>query len=349
MVYQDLEANINPLASLFIFTYNQEHLVAKTIESLLAQQTNFHFEIIIAEDCSKDKTLETCLQYYESHKNIIRVVGNEKNKGIIRNFHESIANFARGKYIACVAGDDWWHDCNKVQKQVDFLENNPEYGLVFSNTYIFSQNTQRNLPYRPIVDSCSFNQIIIQNCIPALTTCYRKSIFDAYVKDVDPINENFPGEDYPMWIWVAFHSKIHHINEPLSTYRLQSETLSHSTDKNRRVQFEIDRLNIKLFFYHHFHLNDEKILHDIYLMFYFLTLNSASEANNTVIENERSIFFRNNRYRLLSILSALNSKYAKFSKVSVCLRFIMDVMMKFKIIDHYYLVYRKISYDNNRG
>lgn len=348
MVYQDLEKNTLPLASLFIFTYNQENIISKTINSLLEQITTFHYEIIIAEDCSKDDTLNVCIEYFKKYPDIIRVIHNEQNKGIIKNFHESISDYARGKYIACVAGDDWWHVKDKIQKQVDFLEAHQNYDMVFSDTLIYSQSCNKYLKYRPIEDSADFSQLIIKNCIPALTTCYTKKIFDAYVKDVDPVKVNFPGEDYPMWIWVAYHSKIHHIKEPLTTYRLQNETLSHSSSKTKRVQFEIDRLDIKLFFYNHFGIDNPAILHDIYLMFYFLTLNTASEAHDIQIEKDRDTFFKGNKYYLLFFLSISNRLLAKYKVTSRILQFILAAMMKFRIIDLYYKVYRQSHYDKNR-
>lgn len=342
MVCQDeLVLSEQPIISVFIFTYNQEKLVSKTIESVLDQKTSYPYELIIAEDCSKDSTLKVCLDYQKKYPGIIRVVGNKPNKGIIKNFHESISLYARGKYVAAVAGDDWWHDTGKLQKQVDFLENNPEYGMVFSDTLVYSEAKKKLLKYKPSNCPCSFKDLIIQNSISALTTCYRKDLFDRYVQEVDPIKEDFPGEDYPFWIWLSYNTKLYHIKLPLTTYRLQISSLSHSESKDRRLQFEIDRLNIKLFFYNFFNLDNKDILHDIYLRYYFLTLNTASEANNTAIEGERVLFFKKHKYYFLLLLAKLNHCFASNTTMSSFMRFVLDVCMKFRIINHYYKVYNK--------
>ena len=342
MIYQDeLVLREQPIISVFIFTYNQEKLVPITIESVLAQKITYPYELIIAEDCSKDSTLKVCLDYQKKYPGIIRVVGNKPNKGIIKNFHESISFYARGKYVAAVAGDDWWHDTGKLQKQVDFLENNPEYGMVFSDTLVYSEAKKKLLKYKPFNSPCSFKDLIIQNSISALTTCYRKDLFDRYVQEVDPIKEDFPGEDYPFWIWLSYNTKLYHIQLPLTTYRLQISSLSHSESKERRLQFEIDRLNIKLFFYKFFNLDNNDILHDIYLRYYFLTLNTASEANSTAIEAERVLFFKKHKYYFLLLLAKLNQSFASITTLSSLMRFVLDVCMKFRIIDHYYKVYNK--------
>ena len=261
---------------------------------------------------------------------------------MIKNYHETISNYARGKYIAVVAGDDWWHDKFKIQKQVQFLEEHPDYGLVFSDTLVFSHDNGQYLKYKPVVGGYTFDQLIVQNCIPALTACYRKDLFEEYIKEVDPVNVNFPGEDYPMWLWFSHQSKIHRIAEPLTTYRLQKETLSHSNSKQRKVQFEIDRFQIKMFFYNHFKLNNPKILHDIYLVYYFLTLNSASEAEREDIEKARSAFFQANRYVILQIMAILNKNFAHIPIISQNLRFLIKVCMKFRLLNRYFKVYNKI-------
>lgn len=342
MLYQDdCILEIEPLVSVFIFTYNQDSLVSKTIESVLMQETSYPYELIIAEDCSKDNTLKVCLDYQKKYPRHIRVVGNNPNKGIIKNFHESISLYARGKYVAAVAGDDWWHDTNKLQKQVDFLENNPEYGMVFSDTLIYSEAKKKLLKYKPLNCPCSFKDLIIQNSISALTTCYRKDLFDRYVLEVNPIKEDFPGEDYPFWIWLSYNTKLYHIKEPLTTYRLQISSLSHSESKDRRLQFEIDRLDIKLFFYKFFKLDNPDILHDIYLRFYFLTLNTASEAKNKQVESDRLSFFRENRYYVLWALAKMNERFASNEKLSSVLKFVLKVCMKFRLLDRYNKVYNK--------
>lgn len=348
MIYQDLNKLCKePLVSVFISTYNQENTVGKTIESVLAQNVSFPYEIVIAEDCSKDNTLNVCRSYFEQHPDIIRVHHNETNKGIIGNYHETRLECARGKYLAGVAGDDWWHDKNKLQKEVEFLESHPDYGLVFSQTYIYSQATGKMQKYKPNYASYSFDQLIIQNCISALTTCYRKDLFFRYVEEVNPVTVNFPGEDYPLWIWLSHETKLHRIDEPLTTYRLQVESLSHSRSKTEKLRFETDRINIKMFFYNFFKLQKPDILHDIYLQYYCITFLIASEAENHDVENDRDKFFRDNGYTFLSFMSKMGKICANKPVLSPMMEFAMKVFFKLRVLNRYYKVYNKSNDKHN--
>ena len=349
MIIQNLDKLCeNPLVSVFISTYNQEKTVGKTIESVLAQKVSFPYEIVIAEDCSPDDTLNVCKSYYEQHPDIIRIHHNEVNKGIIRNYHETRLECARGKYLSGVAGDDWWHDENKLQKEVDFLEAHPDYGLVFCQTYIFSQATGRMQKYRPNYGPFDFKQLIIQNSISALTTCYRKDLFLRYVEEVNPIKVDFPGEDYPLWIWLSHETKLYRIDEPLTTYRLQVESLSHSRSKKDKLRFEVDRINIKLFFYNYFKLQEPDILHDIYLQFYCLTFLIASEAEDHKVENDRTQFFHDNGYGFLQFISKMSILCANKPVLSPLMDFSLKVFFKLRMLNRYYRIYNKSNDTNNK-
>ena len=119
-----------PLVSVITITYNHEPYIAKTIEGVLMQQVNFPIEFIIAEDCSTDKTRNIVLDYANRYPEQIKVITSEGNVGAEANERRALLA-ARGKYIAFCEGDDYWTDPLKLQKQVDFLENNPEYSACF--------------------------------------------------------------------------------------------------------------------------------------------------------------------------------------------------------------------------
>jgi len=112
--------------SVAMITYNHESFIAQAIESALMQKTNFDFEIIIGEDCSKDKTRLIVREYAEKFPNIIKLLLHQQNIGPISNFVAAYQK-CRGQYIAFLEGDDYWTDPYKLQKQSDFLDTHPDF------------------------------------------------------------------------------------------------------------------------------------------------------------------------------------------------------------------------------
>lgn len=88
-----------PKVSVIVLTYNQEKLIGRTLDSILAQKCDFPFEIIVGEDCSTDGTLAVCRDYEARHPDKIRLFANNPNKGLLDNYYDCIL-LARGEYLA---------------------------------------------------------------------------------------------------------------------------------------------------------------------------------------------------------------------------------------------------------
>jgi glycosyltransferase involved in cell wall biosynthesis len=114
------------MVSVCCTTYNHKPFITQTVESFLMQQTNFKFEIVIGDDCSTDGTSEILKSFKERYPEKIRIISAKKNVGAHQNMSNTVKT-CKGKYIALCDGDDYWTDPFKLQKQVDFLEQNPEY------------------------------------------------------------------------------------------------------------------------------------------------------------------------------------------------------------------------------
>lgn len=117
-----------PLVSVLMITLNHEPYVVQAIDSILAQQCDFEFELLIGEDCSQDRTREICEGYARRFPERVRLVTSEANVGMHRNFAR-IWEKARGRYVALCEGDDYWIDPHKLAKQAAFLESRPEFTL----------------------------------------------------------------------------------------------------------------------------------------------------------------------------------------------------------------------------
>ncbi|QYA26047.1 glycosyltransferase family 2 protein [Gramella sp. MT6] len=176
-----------PMVSVCIQTYNQENYISQCIESILSQETTFQFEILLADDGSDDETPKICLYYANKYPNKIRYIIHSRINNI-KVLGQSSANFisifnffsARGKYIAICEGDDFWGDSQKLQKQYEFMEENPGYSLCYHSfipvndkgIYIDTQLVS------PIKKSIKSKDLIFPWVHPSTLTIFFRNILD---------------------------------------------------------------------------------------------------------------------------------------------------------------------------
>jgi glycosyltransferase involved in cell wall biosynthesis len=125
-----------PVVSVCCITYNHEQYIAQTIESVLAQVTDFTIELVIGEDCSTDSTRAIAQRYEAQYPGLVRVLTPEKNIGIMPNLIATF-NACRGEFIALVEGDDYWTDVTKLQQQVEALRANSACSFCFHDAETF--------------------------------------------------------------------------------------------------------------------------------------------------------------------------------------------------------------------
>jgi len=114
------------VVSVGLVVYNHEKYLAQAIDSILMQEVNFAYELVIGDDMSTDNSRDVILAYKEKYPDKITLLFQEKNVGGTKNIYDIFMK-ARGKYVACLEADDYWIDAKKLQKQVDFLESNRDY------------------------------------------------------------------------------------------------------------------------------------------------------------------------------------------------------------------------------
>ena len=112
--------------SVICVTYNHEKYIEEALNSILMQETELEYEILVGEDCSTDKTRDILKKFEEKYPDKFRMYFRDVNLGATKNEYELFMD-AKGKYIAALELDDIWTDKRKLQKQYDFLEAHPEY------------------------------------------------------------------------------------------------------------------------------------------------------------------------------------------------------------------------------
>lgn len=141
---------MEPKVSVCIPTYQHAAYISQCLDGVLMQKTDFEYEILVGEDDSKDGTREICIQYAEKYPEKIRLFLNDRENVIYIagrptgrwNFINLLTN-AKGTYIAICEGDDYWTNRDKLQRQVDFLEENKNYSLCFHNSIVIYENQKK--------------------------------------------------------------------------------------------------------------------------------------------------------------------------------------------------------------
>lgn len=229
-----------PLVSAVIITYNQEKYIEQTIECALAQKVDFDYEIVIGEDCSTDRTREICLQYQKKYPNIIRVITSNSNVGLMENFFRTVSA-SRGKYFAACGGDDYWHDYEKISKQIKIMKNTPEIGMVHSDENVLYDDTgillkcfneKSKLTYNNQSDNPLDLLFAGRYKIVASSAMYRTSLFHDHFNLKELKINNVIIEDMPLFIHIAAHSRVHYIHESLVTRRVVNGSITRQGYEN---------------------------------------------------------------------------------------------------------------------
>ncbi|WP_461634347.1 glycosyltransferase [Labilibaculum euxinus] len=294
-----------PFVSIKTITYNHEKFIAQCIEGIMMQKTNFPFEYIIGEDCSTDGTMKIVQEYADKYPDVIRIITDEKNVGAAANDHRTDLA-CKGKYVAFCEGDDFWTDPYKLQKQVDFLEANPDYGMVHTNfscvkdgKIIKSLRGEEMLPTGDVLDD-----VLKGNHIATATVCMRNDLLQRINIGKKIVDEKWKMGDYPLWIETAAATKVRYMKDDTITYRIHDDSVTHKLDWNGDYRFFKDRYLIKKYYIGKF--NREHLLPYILNIYHRELLKYAIFLKKEDLREECSTYFKEKAkgneylYRILS-------------------------------------------------
>lgn len=228
-----------PLVSISCITYNHASYIKECIDGFLMQKTNFNFEVLIHDDHSTDGTEEIIKEYAKQYPDIIKPLFEKENQySLGKPIGSVVWNLprARGKYIAMCEGDDYWIDPYKLQKQVDFLESHPDYGMCYTKVKRYNQQNKKYIDVWGGANETMY-KLLIENTIPTLTAVFHKAIYYDYLTEIHPSKRGWLMGDYPIWLYIAQNSKIKFINETTGVYRICTESASHSNDIEKIIRF----------------------------------------------------------------------------------------------------------------
>lgn len=212
------------MVSVVCTVFNHERYIRQCLDSLVSQKTDFKYEILIHDDASTDKSAVIIEEYAERYPDKIILVlqkENQYSQGI--NPTNILLERAKGKYIAICEGDDFWTSEEKLQRQVDFMEVNPEYSLCVHAAYYAHENGK--------IDTKSFfkayetgktvdtDEILKGWRFATNSILYRRDVR----KSLDiPYRGKCENGDFALLVYLSLQGKVYYMPECMSAYRVSS-------------------------------------------------------------------------------------------------------------------------------
>ena len=232
---------MEPIVDINIAVYNQASYLRQTLDGVLEQKTDFSYRLLIGDDCSTDGSVDILKEYEKNYPDKIKVIYQSKNLGLHspeRNGIILLKN-STAKYIALLDGDDYWIDPNKLQTQIDFLENHLEYVGCFHNTeerYEESEKSSFLYCNYPIARSISFGDLSYGNVIPTCSIVYRNNLFAEFPNWYSRLQMG----DWTLHLLNAQFGNYWYIPKVMAVHRLHMKSVWMLQDADRNNQFVID-------------------------------------------------------------------------------------------------------------
>lgn len=232
----------NILVSIIMSVYNDEKYLNEALDSIFAQ-TIQNFELIIIDDCSTDDTVKIIESYHDKR---IRLMVNDKNEGLTKNLNKAL-KYVRGKYIARMDGDDRSRP-QRFEKQIEFLEENPDLMLISCRTHMFGeedlisdiQGTPKQLQ----------TMMLIRPVLAHPGFMMKRELIDIYGFQYDETYRS--AQDYNFAVRVAREFSIGITKEILLDYRVHKKQVSSKfsgeqmNNASRVRNMQLDWLGIQL-------------------------------------------------------------------------------------------------------
>lgn len=227
-----------PKVSVCMITYGHEKYIRQAIEGVLMQQCDFEVEFIVANDCSPDATGQVIKDIIKSHPrgSWIKYMRHDKNLGMMPNFIFAIQE-CKGEYIALCEGDDYWTDPFKLQKQVDFLENNSKYSYCGHKSFVLE-----NEIFTPVAretKEITLAVLLNKNGLNTATLVFRKSsigIFPSFFKDI-------AAGDWFLQLMAIKNGDGFVLDDFMSVYRVHSGGIWSALSDKEMCKLGVDTLN----------------------------------------------------------------------------------------------------------
>lgn len=231
----------NPKVSVCVMTYNQENYIGECLDSILSQECNFDFEVIVGEDCSTDNTKAIVQKYAEKYPNIIKPIFYKENVGGEENYR-TVHNAAKGELIASMDGDDFWYQ-GKLSYQVDFFDKNPNIVQMWHCADIVNNKSVRVQAFPSKIAQLLYPDLISSRDIAlsyALVGQRSTQMFRASDYDINLLPPGFL--DFHIAFLISLNGKSYYSKKTFGAYRVVLNN-SLTTNSNSNSKITVDLLS----------------------------------------------------------------------------------------------------------
>ncbi|MCE2788874.1 MAG: glycosyltransferase [Saprospiraceae bacterium] len=305
--------------SVLCLAYNHKGFIRQALEGFLMQQCSFLFEILVHDDASTDGTSDIIREYEQKYPGIIKPIYQAENQFSQKkiNVTQLQRNRAIGKYIALCEGDDYWTDPNKLQKQVDFLEDNPGFAMCFHRSRIenhtddyWKDQTFGHLREKEYTGW----EILSQWTIPTASVMYRTYLREFIDSMARP--KGILYTDILVYLTLAEHGRLYCLGDTMSVYRIHPYSMVHQRDDRRPMKYITHLKTIqKMFGGKYKHATDDLIA-DRYLTLAVMDVKAGNWTSSPLhVYNAVKYDAMSPVKRLVSFMKNKWYKYQKRSKV----------------------------------
>lgn len=229
------ESGPRPRVSVACITFQQAPYIARAIEGVAAQRTDFPVELVIGEDQSSDGTRAIVEDLARRHPGLIRLLDTPGHLGMIRNFVRTL-RACQGHHIALLEGDDYWTAPDKLRRQVEFLDAHPECSGCFHDAVVHHEDGAReDHAYCPgdLPESLTLEDLLVVNVIPTCSAMFRFSCLPVFAAPY----ETFGFGDWPLHVLVARNGPFGYLRERMAVYRVHASGVwATMTEVRRRLE-----------------------------------------------------------------------------------------------------------------
>lgn len=231
--------------SVGVITYNQETTIRQTLDSILAQKGVFDLELIIGEDCSTDDTLAICRDYERRYPDKIKLLSGPNNLGITANYFRTL-QACTGEYIGDIAGDDYYCDDYALEKQMKYMQEHPEVGVLAANGYrYYVRRNEKVAGLNPAIEAADskarefyFSSGYTGGVYFTPVGIMMRRDMLRYIDFDEIIRRELPVEDFPMQAIWSQYTKFACLPDLLVTYRVYDESATFiSFDHPKYMQY----------------------------------------------------------------------------------------------------------------